>query len=71
MSDEKNDESGIDYEVIRSQRLMIEIARDFVKEVTPWKTSKDEIDDEQCITLEEFETWRRRLLRILGVSVDE
>ncbi|UCH57083.1 MAG: hypothetical protein JSV18_07035 [Candidatus Bathyarchaeota archaeon] len=69
--EEEDEESGIDLEVIRNQRFMIETARDFLKEVAPWKTLRDEVDDEQCITLEEFNKWRRHLLKILGVSLDE
>lgn len=71
--DEKDDKGLmiIEYEVIRNQRFMIETARDFLLDVNPWKTRKDEVEDELVITVKEFRKWRQRLLKILGVSVDE
>ncbi len=69
---ENGDEGGkIDYEVIRNQRFMIETARDFLKGVEPWKTGLEEVEDETCITIEEFNNWRSHLLKILGVAKDE
>ena len=71
MREDGDERGGIDYEVIRNQRFMIETARDFIKGVEPWKTVHDEIEDETCITLEEFNKWRGHLLKILGVAKDE
>ena len=69
---ENNDETDkIDYEVIRNQRFMIATAREFIKGVEPWKTAREEIADEMCITVEEFNIWRSHLLKILGVAKDE
>ena len=62
---------GIDYEVIRNQRFMIETARDFIKGVEPWRTAHEEVEDETCITIEEFNKWRSHLLKILGVAKGE
>ena len=61
----------IDYEVIRNQRFMIETARDFIKGVEPWRTAHEEVEDEMCITIGEFNKWRSHLLKILGVAMDE
>jgi hypothetical protein len=47
---------------------MIETARDFIKGVEPWKTALEEIEDEACITVEEFNNWRNHLMKILGVA---
>jgi hypothetical protein len=69
--EEENGRKEIDYEVIRNQRFMIETARDFLKEIDPWMTKTDEVGDETCITVEEFNNWRRHLLKILGVTLDE
>lgn len=71
MVEEENEQKEIDYEVIRNQRFMIETARDFLKEIDPWKTKTDEVEDEICITVKEFNDWRRHLLKILGVTLDE
>ncbi len=72
MLTENDGEKGrINYEVIRNQRFMIETARDFIKGVEPWKTAHEEIRDEACITIEEFNKWRSHLLKILGVAKDE
>jgi hypothetical protein len=69
--EEEDNEINIDYEVIRNQRFMIENARDFIKEVDPWKTTKEELEEEICITIKEFNIWKRHLLKILGVTIDE
>ena len=68
----ESDETGdrIDYEVIRNQRFMIETAREFIRDVEPWKTGIDEVEGETCITLVEFTKWRKHLLKILGVAID-
>jgi hypothetical protein len=50
---------------------MIATAREFIKGVEPWKTVREEVADEMCITLEEFNMWRSHLLKILGVAKDE
>ena len=71
MTENGGEEERIDYEVIRNQRFRIENARDFIKGVEPWKTRHDEIEDEVCITIEEFNKWRSHLLKILGVEMDE
>ena len=65
---EKEDEK---YEVIRNQRFMIQNARDFLREVDPWTTHSEDFDEEVCITIEEFNKWKRHLLKILGVAYDE
>jgi len=68
----ESDDTGerIDYEVIRNQRFMIETAREFLRDVEPWRTAHEEVGDETCITLEEFTKWRKHLLKILGVATD-
>lgn len=71
MDEEEDEKIVIEYEVVRKQRYVIETAREFVRDVEPWKTDSDEVDDEQCITVEEFSRWRRRLLKILGVASNE
>jgi len=71
LTENGDEEDRIDYEVIRNQRFMIETARDFIKGVEPWKTVHEEIEDETCITIEEFNKWRSHLLKILGVAKDE
>ena len=71
MTENGGEENRIDYEVIRNQRFMIETAREFIKGVEPWKTAHEEIEDEICITIEEFNKWRSHLLKILGVARDE
>ena len=71
MTEDGGEVNRIDYEVIRNQRFMIATAREFIKGVEPWKTSHEEIEDETCITIEEFNKWRSHLLKILGVATDE
>lgn len=71
MDEKEDDMIVIEYEVVRNQRYMIEAARDFLLDVEPWKTNTDEVDEEQCITVEEFNRWKRHLLKILGVASDE
>ena len=71
MTENGDEGDRIDYEVIRNQRFMIETARDFIKGVEPWKTAHEEIEEETCITIEEFNKWRSHLLKILGVAKDE
>lgn len=71
MTENGDEGARIDYEVIRNQRFMIETAREFIKDVEPWKTAHEEIRDEACITIEEFNKWRSHLLKILGVAKDE
>ena len=70
MTESDDSDDQIDYEVIRKQRFMIATAREFLREVEPWKTGIDEVGDETCITLEEFNKWRKHLLKILGVAID-
>ncbi|MGD2201729.1 MAG: hypothetical protein PVJ38_08880 [Candidatus Bathyarchaeota archaeon] len=67
----EDEDISINYEVIRNQRFMIENARYFIREVDPWKTTKNDLDEETCITVEEFNKWKRHLLKILGVATDE
>ena len=71
MTEDGDERGGIDYEVIRNQRFMIETARDFIKGVEPWKTALEEVEGEVCITVEEFNNWRNHLMKILGVPRDE
>ncbi len=71
MTEDVDEVEMIDYEVIRNQRFMIETARDFIKGVEPWKTAHEEVGDETCITIGEFNKWRSHLLKILGVAEDE
>lgn len=71
MTEEEDEPIRIDLEAVRNQRFMIETARDFLQEVDPWKTRRDKVKDDICITLEEFNKWRRHLLKILGVKLDE
>ncbi len=71
MDEEVDEMIVIEYDVVRNQRYVIETAREFVRDVEPWKTDTDEVEDGQCITVEEFRKWRQRLLKILGVASDE
>ena len=71
MTEENENHEIVDLEIIRNQRFMIETARDFIKEVNPWTTFSEELHDEKCITIEEFNKWRRHLLKILGLPEDE
>ena len=71
MTENDDETDRIDYEVIRNQRFMIATAREFIKGVEPWKTAHEEVADEMCITVEEFNIWRSHLLKILGVAKDE
>jgi hypothetical protein len=70
MTESDDSDDQIDYEVIRNQRFMIATAREFLRDVEPWKTGIDEVGDETCITLEEFNKWRKHLLKILGIAID-
>ena len=58
----------IEYEVVKHQRMMVETAREYLLDVEPLQTS---IDDEEVITMKDFERWKRHLLNILGVTPDE
>jgi len=58
----------IEYDVLKHQRMMVETAREYLLDVEPLQST---IDDEEVITLKDFERWKRHLLNILGVTPDE
>ena len=71
MDKEENGMIMIEYEVVRNQRYMLETAREFLRDTDPWTTDRDELDDNLCISIEEFNRWKRKLLKILGVAFGE
>ena len=71
MTEKGEKHERLDYDVIRNQRFMIETARAFIKDVEPWRSVHTEVQDEVCITIEEFNKWKRHLLKILGMPEDE
>lgn len=54
------------YEIIKEQQYRIHALKEYLDNVTPWKTNVDEIEEEVCITVSDFEKWRERLLKIFG-----
>ena len=37
-----------------------------MEDVSPWESCIEEIKDDVCISISDFEKWRERLLKILG-----
>jgi len=58
----------IEYEVVKHQCMMIETAREYLLDVEPLQTT---IDDEEVITMKDFNRWKRHILSIMGVTPDE
>ncbi|GAF95707.1 unnamed protein product [marine sediment metagenome] len=54
------------YEIIKEQQYRIHALKEYLEDVTPWQTCVEEIEDEVCISIGDFEKWRERLLKILG-----
>ncbi len=54
------------YEIIKEQQYRIHALKEYLEDVAPWETSVEEIEDEVCISIVDFEKWRERLLKILG-----
>ena len=54
------------YEIIKEQQYRIHALKEYLEDVTPWQTSVEEIEEEVCISIGDFEKWRERLLKILG-----
>jgi len=71
MDEKENDMIVIEYDVLRNMRYKLETAREFISDTDPWTTERDELDDNLCITLAEFNRWKQKLIKILGVVVDE
>lgn len=71
MGEIEDDMIVIEYDVLRNMRYKLETAREFIMDTDPWTTERDELDDNLCITLAEFERWKQKLIKILGVVEDE
>lgn len=54
------------YEIIKEQQYRIHTLKEYLEDVAPWETSVEEIEDEVCISIGDFEKWRERLLKIMG-----
>jgi hypothetical protein len=54
------------YEIIKEQQYRIHALKEYLEDVAPWETSVEEIENEVCISIGDFEKWRERLLKILG-----
>jgi hypothetical protein len=53
------------YEIIKEQQYRIHALKEYLEGVTPWQTCVEEIEDEICISIGDFDKWRERLLKIL------
>jgi DUF2075 family protein len=66
--DENNIALKIDektYEIVKEQQYRLHALKEYLDTVKPWETEVDEIEDEVCISVSDFETWRERLVKIL------
>ncbi len=54
------------YEIIKEQQYRIHALKEYLEDVTPWQTCTEEIEEDVCISISDFEKWRERLLKIMG-----
>jgi hypothetical protein len=50
---------------VKEQQYRLLALKEYLDTVKPWETEVDEIEDDVCISVSDFETWRERLVKIL------
>jgi hypothetical protein len=50
---------------VKEQQYRLHALKEYLDTVKPWETEVDEIEDDVCISVGDFETWRERLVKIL------
>jgi hypothetical protein len=53
------------YEIVKEQQYRLNALREYLESVDPWETDVDEVKEEVCISVDDFEKWRERLMKIL------